>query len=329
MLAGTHSRSSTRRANSSAKGEISPLCSHSIPSRSTTSRCSACRYKDAGESLRRKQDKEREAAGLPPVQRLGRAAAPQRGQRGGGGPNRGGGRGAAGPARGGGGGGSVRTGPAGGARTFHTADKNLYVHLLNHLKKKELLPVVVFTFSKKRCEEYAGTLTNFDLCTSGEKSEVHVLIEKALGRLKPEDRSLPQIARMRDLLGRGIGVHHGGLLPLVKEVVEILFARGLVKILFATETFAMVSIPPPLSLALDGALIGPQGVNMPARCVVFSHTRKHDGRSFRDLLPGEYTQMSGRAGRRGLDSTGMVVIVSGDELPDVRVTRALCKFSSN
>ena len=186
--------------------------------------------------MRRKQDKEREAAGLPPVQRLGRAAAPQRGQRGGG-PNRGGGRGAA-PARGGGG--PVRTGPAGGARTFHTADKNLYVHLLNHLKKKELLPVVVFTFSKKRCEEYAGTLTNFDLCTSRERSEVHVLIEKALGRLKPEDRALPQIARMRDLLGRGIGVHHGGLLPLVKEVVEILFARGLVKILFATETFAMV-----------------------------------------------------------------------------------------
>ena len=73
-------------------------------------------------------------------------------------------------------------------------------------------------------------------------------------------------------------------------------------------------------------LTSPQGVNMPARCVVFSHIRKHDGRSFRDLLPGEYTQMSGRAGRRGLDSTGMVVIVSGDELPDVRVTR--CKFSS-
>ena len=56
---------------------------------------------------------------------------------------------------------------------------------------------------------------------------------------------------------------------------------------------------------------------MPARCVVFSGIRKHDGRSFRDLLPGEYTQMSGRAGRRGLDATGVVIIVSGDELPDV------------
>jgi antiviral helicase SKI2 len=65
---------------------------------------------------------------------------------------------------------------------------------------------------------------------------------------------------------------------------------------------------------------------MPARCVVFSHIRKHDGRSFRDLLPGEYTQMSGRAGRRGLDSTGVVIIVSEGELPDVSgVPR--CKFS--
>lgn len=58
---------------------------------------------------------------------------------------------------------------------------------------------------------------------------------------------------------------------------------------------------------------------MPARCVVFSSVRKHDGRSFRDILPGEYTQMAGRAGRRGLDTTGTVVIVAGDELPDVRV----------
>lgn len=170
-------------------------------------------YQEAGQALRRKQDKEREAAGLPPVQRLGaRAGAPQRGQRGGQ-PQRGGQRGAA-PR----GGGVVKTGPPGGARTFHSADKNVYVHLLNHLRKKDLLPVVVFTFSKKRCEENAATLTNADLCTSVEKSEVHVALEKALARLKGTDKQLPQIGRMRDLLSRGIGVHHGGLLPIVKEV---------------------------------------------------------------------------------------------------------------
>ncbi|KAI0347991.1 antiviral helicase [Trametopsis cervina] len=243
-------------------------------------------YKEAGEALRRKQDKEREANGLPPVQRLGaRAAAPQRGGRGG--P----------PARGGHRGGAPAASRGGSSRTFHQPDKNLYVHLVGNLRKKDLLPVVVFTFSKKRCEENAGTLTNADLCTASEKSEIHVVIEKALSRLKDVDRKLPQIRRMKDLLSRGIGVHHGGLLPIVKEVVELLFGRGLVKVLFATETFAM-------------------GVNMPTRCVVFSHIRKHDGHSFREILPGEYTQMAGRAGRRGLDATGTVIIVTSDELPE-------------
>jgi antiviral helicase SKI2 len=129
----------------------------------------------------------------------------------------------------------MRGGPS---RNMHfAADKNLYVHLLGLLRKISLLPVVVFTFSKKRCEENAGTLTNADLCTSVEKSEVHVAIEKALSRLKGQssisflsklssqpiadvgsDKKLPQIGRMRDLLSRGIGVHHGGLLPIVKEV---------------------------------------------------------------------------------------------------------------
>ncbi|KAG9042495.1 hypothetical protein FS837_010810 [Tulasnella sp. UAMH 9824] len=252
-------------------------------------------YKDAGEALKRKQDKEREAAGLAPVQRVGaRGAAPQRGgggQRGA--PSGRGGRGAPPPQRGRGGGGFGSSGP----RSFQQQDRNLYVHLVGHLKKQQLLPVVIFTFSKKRCEEYAATLVNLDLANASDKSEVHVTIEKALGRLKGSDKKLPQIARMTDLLKRGIGVHHGGLLPIVKEVVELLFSRGLVKVLFATETFAM-------------------GVNMPARCVVFSNVRKHDGRGFRDLLPGEYTQMSGRAGRRGLDDTGVVIIVSGDEPPD-------------
>ncbi|KAH9929726.1 antiviral helicase [Fomitopsis serialis] len=254
-------------------------------------------YKDAGEALRRKQDKEREAAGLPPVQRLGaRAAAPQRGQRGAAG-GRGGQRG--GPARA-----AAPVARGGSPRTFHQPDKNLYVHLLGHLRKKALLPVVVFTLSKKRCEENAATLTNADLCSAVEKSEIHVALEKAFSRLKGSDKQLPQIRRMRALLSRGIGVHHGGLLPIVKEVVEILFARGLVKILFATETFAM-------------------GVNMPAKSVVFSGIRKHDGRSFREILPGEYTQMAGRAGRRGLDPTGTVIIVVSDELPEQGVLNTM------
>ncbi|KAG1176306.1 hypothetical protein G6F70_005554 [Rhizopus microsporus] len=184
-------------------------------------------------------------------------------------------------------------------RSYHAAmqtDRNLFVHLIGMLKTKSLLPVVIFTFSKKRCEEYASGLSKTDLCSNLEKSEIHVFIERSLVRLRGSDKHLPQILRMRELMSRGIAVHHGGLLPIMKEIVEILFARGLIKVLFATETFAM-------------------GVNMPARCVVFSSIRKHDGRNFRDLLPGEYTQMSGRAGRRGLDSTGVVIIATGGDEP--------------
>ncbi|KAG9088621.1 hypothetical protein FS749_002026, partial [Ceratobasidium sp. UAMH 11750] len=178
-------------------------------------------YKDAGEALRRKQDKEREAAGLPPVQRVGaRGGAQQRGGGGrGGGPQRGGQRG--GPPQRGGGGGAPSRGAShmgsSGPRSHQQQDKNLWVHLVGHLRKKNLLPVVVFTLSKRRCEENAATLSSTDLCDAKERSEVHLVWEKALGRLKGTDKKLPQIGRMRDLLSRGIGVPHGGLLPLVKE----------------------------------------------------------------------------------------------------------------
>ncbi|KAH7139272.1 NUC185 domain-containing protein [Dendryphion nanum] len=193
----------------------------------------------------------------------------------------------------------ARTG-RGGGRTTHAQDRNIWIHLVAHLRQKELLPACIFVFSKKRCEENANNLSTVDYCTAKEKSAIHMTIEKSLARLSPEDRNLPQIRRLRELLSRGIAVHHGGMLPIVKEVVEILFARSLVKILFATETFAM-------------------GLNLPTRTVVFSGFRKHDGRDFRDLLPGEYTQMAGRAGRRGLDPVGTVIIVApgADEAPPV------------
>lgn len=186
----------------------------------------------------------------------------------------------------------------GGGRTTAAQDRNIWVHLVEHLKKHDLLPACIFVFSKKRCEQNADALSNLDFCTALEKSAIHMIIERSIARLKAEDRLLPQIRRLRELLSRGIAVHHGGLLPIVKEVVEILFAKTLVKVLFATETFAM-------------------GLNLPTRTVVFSGFRKHDGRAFRDLLPGEYTQMAGRAGRRGIDPVGSVIIVNSnsDEAP--------------
>ncbi|KAL4400169.1 Antiviral helicase Ski2 [Malassezia pachydermatis] len=245
---------------------------------------------DASDALKSKQEREAES-----VAGHGGAA---RGGAAGRGAARGAGRGATG--RGGAGRGASRGGGGGtvARRSGMATDKSLWVHLIGLLRKQSLLPVVVFVFSKRKCEEYADSLPNTDLCNASEKSEVHIVIERSLTRLKELDRALPQITRMRDLLSRGIGVHHSGLLPIVKEMVELLFQRGLVKVLFATETFAM-------------------GVNMPARSVVFSGLRKHDGQNFRYLLPGEYTQMSGRAGRRGLDETGVVIIVSED--PDVHI----------
>jgi antiviral helicase SKI2 len=173
-------------------------------------------------------------------------------------------------------------------------NRNQWLSLIHFLDKRELLPVAVFAFSRRQCDESASALTSLDLTDSREKSEIHVFVEAALSRLSPADRSLPQILRIRELIKRGVGVHHAGMLPILKEVVEMVFSRGLVKVLFATETFAM-------------------GVNMPTKTVIFSHIRKHDGTNFRELHPGEYTQMSGRAGRRGLDSFGIVGIVCRDD----------------
>lgn len=219
--------------------------------------------------------------------------------------NRGGGRGGSRGGRGGGSGGGnaagggrggnqvSRRGNFSGPRRFGNdgPNKNTWIDLVHYLKLNNLLPAVIFVFSKKRCEDYADSLRSVDFNNAREKSEIHMFIDRAVGRLKKEDRELPQILKIRDMLSRGIAVHHGGLLPIVKECIEILFAKSLVKVLFATETFAM-------------------GLNLPTRTVVFSSMRKHDGRGFRNLLPGEFTQMSGRAGRRGLDKTGTVIVMA-------------------
>jgi len=176
------------------------------------------------------------------------------------------------------------------------SERNELVKLIGMLKKKELLPAVFFVFSKKKCEGCAEKLESMDLSTGAEKAEIHQFFDRCMSRLNEEDRKLPQLVRMKDMLKRGMAVHHAGLLPIVKEVVEILFCRGLIKVLFSTETFAM-------------------GVNAPARACVFHSLEKHDGREFRTLLSGEYTQMAGRAGRRGIDPVGTVIIMCWDEIP--------------
>ncbi|XAR60693.1 RNA helicase [Bertholletia excelsa] len=177
------------------------------------------------------------------------------------------------------------------------SEASIWSTLVNKLSKKSMLPVIIFCFSKNRCDKSADNMTGVDLTSSSEKSEIRVFCDKAFSRLKGSDRNLPQVIRVQSLLRRGIGVHHAGLLPIVKEVVEMLFCRGVIKVLFSTETFAM-------------------GVNAPARTVVFDALRKFDGKEYRQLLPGEYTQMAGRAGRRGLDKIGTVVVMCRDEIPE-------------
>ncbi|PIL27430.1 hypothetical protein GSI_10578 [Ganoderma sinense ZZ0214-1] len=160
---------------------------------------------------------------------------------------------------------------------------------------KNYNPVIVFAFSKRECEALALTMSKMEFNTTEEQDLITNIFNNAMENLSPDDRQLPQISNLLPLLKRGIGIHHGGLLPILKEVIEILFQEGLIKVLFATETFSI-------------------GLNMPAKTVVFVATRKFDGHDFRNLSSGEYIQMSGRAGRRGLDDRGVVIMMCDEKL---------------
>ncbi|XP_068654924.1 DExH-box ATP-dependent RNA helicase DExH9 [Aristolochia californica] len=156
-------------------------------------------------------------------------------------------------------------------------------------------PVILFTFSKRECEFLAMQIAKMDLSDDVEKENIEKIFWSALDLLSEDDKKLPQVSNMLPLLKRGIGVHHSGLLPILKEVIEILFQEGLIKCLFATETFSI-------------------GLNMPARTVVFTNVRKFDGDKFRWVSSGEYIQMSGRAGRRGIDARGICILMMDEKM---------------
>lgn len=159
---------------------------------------------------------------------------------------------------------------------------------VNQLKDKELLPALFFTFSRKDCERYAEQIQGSLIDSSQTAASKHI-IAFHLHHYKETLDHLAQYHQIVRLLERGIAFHHSGLLPLLKEIVELLFSRGFVKVLFCTETFAV-------------------GLNMPARTVVFLDLKKPaDGGNFRLLRPDEYIQMAGRAGRRGKDTKGIVL----------------------
>lgn len=183
-------------------------------------------------------------------------------------------------------GGVKATGPGGTTNIFK---------IVKMIMEHSLAPVIIFSFSKRDCEVYASQMARLDFNTIEEKKLVDEVFNNAMDVLNEEDRKLPQVQNLLPLLRRGIGIHHGGLLPILKETIEILFGEGLLKALFATETFAM-------------------GLNMPARTVVFTSSRKFDGKNFREVTSGEYIQMSGRAGRRGLDDKGIVILMVDEKV---------------
>jgi superfamily II RNA helicase len=192
-----------------------------------------------------------------------------------------------------------------------SADKiklEAFPHRLNQcietLSLQSLLPALFFAFSRRDCELYAAQVTH-DLNTAEESAAVKHILDFHLHRFKADLELLPQYHKLRDLLQRGIAFHHSGVLPLLKEAIEILFARGFVKILFCTETFAV-------------------GLNMPTRTAVFLDLKKpSDGGHFRPLRTDEYIQMAGRAGRRGKDTRGIVLYLpariplTADELSSI------------
>jgi len=181
------------------------------------------------------------------------------------------------------------------------------VDILKVLKSTNNLPTIVFSFRRKECEDYAvGASTNFDFNNDTEKNLIEVIFNNALKSLREEDRKLQQITGLKGMLLRGIGVHHSGLLPIVKEIIEILFQENLLKVLFATETFSI-------------------GLNMPAKSVVFTTIKKFDGVQTRFVTSGEYIQMSGRAGRRGTDKIGNVILAleSSMEIGEAQIKSVL------
>jgi superfamily II RNA helicase len=182
-------------------------------------------------------------------------------------------------------------GPIGG-KVRIAAFKHRMNLLVQHLRPASL-PAIFFSLSRDKCEKYAAAVEE-TLIDSSDAAAVRHIIDFHLHRYNLEQ--VPQYHTIRALLLRGIAFHHSGVLPLLKEIIEILFTRGYVKLLFATETFAV-------------------GLNMPTKTVVFLGVKKYDDATegFRCLRTDEYIQMAGRAGRRGKDTEGTVIYFPDNE----------------
>jgi ATP-dependent RNA helicase HelY len=166
------------------------------------------------------------------------------------------------------------------------------VDVIDALERDRLLPAIVFVFSRVGCDAAVTQClaANVRLTSMEERDAIYEYVEAACADLPGEDRHILGYHDWLDGLTRGVAAHHAGMLPAFKEVVEELYVRGLIKVVFATETLAL-------------------GINMPARTVVIEKLTKWNGETHADITPGEYTQLTGRAGRRGLDVEGHAVVL--------------------
>jgi len=180
----------------------------------------------------------------------------------------------------------------------HTKSFDHVLHeTLTWLNTHGSLPALVFVFSRAKCEALASKVPHTFL-DSSDSAAVANIWDFHLSRYKSLLEKSPQMHTLRALALRGIAFHHSGLLPFLKEILEILFSKGYVKLLFATETFAV-------------------GINMPTKTVIFTSLQKYTDGSFRPLLSSEYIQMAGRAGRRGKDDKGLVIYIPDKEPLDL------------
>jgi ATP-dependent RNA helicase HelY len=166
------------------------------------------------------------------------------------------------------------------------------VDVVARLERDGLLPAITFIFSRAGCEAAVNQCvrSGLRLTTPEESEQIRRVVDTRTADLPEGDLGVLGFWEWRDALERGVAAHHAGMLPAFKETVEELFVRGLVRAVFATETLAL-------------------GINMPARTVVLERLVKYNGEAHVDLTPGEYTQLTGRAGRRGIDVEGHAVVL--------------------
>ncbi|KAB1644159.1 DEAD/DEAH box helicase [Gulosibacter chungangensis] len=174
------------------------------------------------------------------------------------------------------------------ARYTPRLDRGPFVEMLDDY---DLLPAIFFIFSRAGCDAAVQQVVNWGvrLTTRQEADEIRWIVEERTRNILEEDLTALGFWEWRDALERGVAAHHAGLLPAFKEIVEELFQGKLVKVVFATETLAL-------------------GINMPARTVVLENLEKFNGLSRVPITPGEYTQLTGRAGRRGIDIEGHAIV---------------------